>query len=345
MNIPEFSDQFNVLYNNVTSNQAPGLDEYEKSVFLTKSQDEVLKAYFDPRGNKFQEGFDGSEKRQIDFSMLMRTINITEITPITGVSLYPGMNVKHYRMPNDIFLYINETVSIGTGKNLVVVPISYTEYNRLMSKPFKRPLKNQAWRLINSGAGFQYVYTDYVSIANLLAAVIVEPEVELANADTFYSRINRQVITFEEAVGTDFFIKVNGKCITFAGDIIDNYIGAMYMTTVEKNDIQAFINTQTAATDTIIELIPGPNDAITSYIVRYVARPKPIILEDLSGSNVSLGGGFTEPMGCQLDPIIHEEILQRAVELAKAAYIGDLTSQVSLGQVSGTNMGVVANNR
>ena len=35
MTITEFSNQFDVLYNNITSNQAPGLNEYEKSVFLT----------------------------------------------------------------------------------------------------------------------------------------------------------------------------------------------------------------------------------------------------------------------------------------------------------------------
>jgi hypothetical protein len=39
------------------------LDEYEKSVFLTKAQDEVVKAYFSPKTNKSQEGFDGSEIR------------------------------------------------------------------------------------------------------------------------------------------------------------------------------------------------------------------------------------------------------------------------------------------
>ena len=55
------------------SNQAPGLDEYEKSVFLTKAQDEIVKNYFNPKGNKYQEGFDGNEKRQIDFSMIMRS--------------------------------------------------------------------------------------------------------------------------------------------------------------------------------------------------------------------------------------------------------------------------------
>ena len=74
----EFSNEFDVLYNNIMSNQAPGLDEYEKSVFLTKAQDEIVKSYFDPRKNKPQEGFDGNEKRQIDFSMLIVTETGTE---------------------------------------------------------------------------------------------------------------------------------------------------------------------------------------------------------------------------------------------------------------------------
>lgn len=33
----EMSDQFDLLYNNITSNQAPGLNEFDKSVFLTKA--------------------------------------------------------------------------------------------------------------------------------------------------------------------------------------------------------------------------------------------------------------------------------------------------------------------
>ena len=69
----ELSNEFDVLYNSITSNQAPGLDEYEKSVFLTKAQDEITKSYFNPKTNKTQEGFDGNEKRQIDFSMILRS--------------------------------------------------------------------------------------------------------------------------------------------------------------------------------------------------------------------------------------------------------------------------------
>ena len=44
----EFSNQFDLQFNNVASNQAPGLTEYEKSVFLTKAQNEIVKNYFSP---------------------------------------------------------------------------------------------------------------------------------------------------------------------------------------------------------------------------------------------------------------------------------------------------------
>ena len=65
MTTQEFSNEFDVLYNNIMSNQAPGIDDYEKSVFLTKAQLEILKNYFNPKGNKYQEGFDNSRMRVI----------------------------------------------------------------------------------------------------------------------------------------------------------------------------------------------------------------------------------------------------------------------------------------
>ena len=42
MNHLEFSSEFDILYNNIMSNTAPGLDEYEKSVFLTQAQEQLI---------------------------------------------------------------------------------------------------------------------------------------------------------------------------------------------------------------------------------------------------------------------------------------------------------------
>ena len=84
MTTQEFSNEFDVLYNNIMSNQAPGLDEYEKSVFLTKAQLEILKNYFNPKGNKYGQGFDEIAKRQIDFSTLITVAKPSQQTSVGG---------------------------------------------------------------------------------------------------------------------------------------------------------------------------------------------------------------------------------------------------------------------
>lgn len=240
MTTQEFSNEFDVLYNNVMSNQAPGLDEYEKSVFLTKAQSEILKNYFNPKGNKYQEGFDESEKRQIDFSTLVKAIEPTSYSGSSYVKFDDRSQL--YQMPKDILFVLNETAmnTVGGLTRLInIIPINFVEYSRIMSKPYKQPLKNQGWRLFQSTGGI-----DYIS-----------------------------------------------------------------------------------------EVIVKSNSTISKYKLRYVRRPSPIILVDLADaySNVSIEG-LTNISECELDVILHPEILQRAVELAKAAYTGDIKSIVELGQ-------------
>lgn len=232
----EFSNEFDVLYNNIMSNAAPGLNEYEKSVFLTKSQEEIVKNYFNPKGNKYGEGMDDSPKRQIDFSEL---IKVAQSTPSTTPPLTFDKRAKVFDWPSDLFIVINEAVSTNTGTKQVI-PISYAEYTRLMLKPYKEPLKYQAWRIIS---------------------------------------------TSSEKIST--------------------------------------------------ELIVNSNETIAEYLLRYIRRPAPIITADLSSeySNLTINGIGTISE-CELNPIIHQEILQRAVELAKAAYESDVKATIELGQRS-----------
>lgn len=243
MTTQEFSSEFDILYNNIMSNAAPGLDEYEKSVFLTKAQEEILKNYFNPKGNKYQEGFDDNEKRQIDFSSLVTVITI----PSYSNSQYIKIDDRSllFLMPNDMLFALNEVCEItenNINRLVNVVPISFIEYSRLISKPYKRPLKNQCWRLISSSS--------------------------------------------------------------------------------EKNRVFELI-------------LPFGSIVPDSYRIRYVSRPAPIILVDLSTEYPGLSiNGITSVTECELDPSIHYEILQRAVELAKSTYTGDLRTMVELGQRS-----------
>ena len=255
MTITEFSNQFDVLYNNITSNQAPGLNEYEKSVFLTKAQNEIVKNYFtaNSKGNNIGQGFDDSAKRQADFSCLMKTVSSSSTTNVPGTASSTAtitiggetrtvavnridFRSRIFYFPEDLFISINETLKVGSLNSvyLQVIPLRFDEYTRLMSKPYKRPLKNQAWRLINTSTVSGTTYTKFVEI-------ITPPE-------------------YDE---------------------------------------------------------PRSGTLSVLYAVRYIRKPQPIIVGDLDGLSIE---GIDTTSDCELDPILHEDILQRAVELAKVAW-------------------------
>ena len=63
----------------------------------------------------------------------------------------------------------------------------------------------------------------------------------------------------------------------------------------------------------VIELIS--KYTIQSYFVKYLSKPKPIILQDITDENLSINGE-TKRMGCELNTVLHRTILERAVALA-----------------------------
>lgn len=72
------------------------------------------------------------------------------------------------------------------------------------------------------------------------------------------------------------------------------------------------------SSNSVVEIIAHEN--LSSYHIRYVKAPKPIIVEDLTGGDFTgLGltiNGDTAVTECLLNSEIHREILNRAVELA-----------------------------
>ena len=151
MTIQEFSTEFDVLYSNITSNQAPGINEYEKSVFLTKAQSQLVNEYFNNRTDGVGGGFDGSQKRQYDFSGLIRTAklyNVNSFQERVGAIEKIDKRSKVFLFPQNYFLAVNEILSDDKWQ-YSVVPISYIEYQRLMLKPYNFPVKRAAWRLLS----------------------------------------------------------------------------------------------------------------------------------------------------------------------------------------------------
>ena len=57
----EFSSEFDILYNNIMSNKAPGLDDYEKSFFLTQAQEILVLTYYNGN-NSSKDSFEKTEE-------------------------------------------------------------------------------------------------------------------------------------------------------------------------------------------------------------------------------------------------------------------------------------------
>lgn len=157
MTLREFSIEFDVMYNNISSNQAPGLDEYEKSVFLTRAQNMLLKEYFSPLTDAHGGGFDGSRKRQYDFTPLIVAVapqfygTIKEEPQLAPYVLKENSQIFQLNHTYRFLLPLNERAVDADGKEYTVVPINYIEYQKLSSKPYKYPLKGLIWRVFFSG--------------------------------------------------------------------------------------------------------------------------------------------------------------------------------------------------
>lgn len=162
MTTQEFSDQFDILYNNIGSDQAPGIDEYEKSVFLTKAEKQLVREYFERTLNRAQTGFDDSIKRQYDFSSLIKTSKLYDITHHwNNDNLSLGQDTFNldgipFVLPLDYYLTVNELITDNNNNKYCVLPLTYEEYQLRQSKPFPFPNKREAWRIITNQRGVNY---------------------------------------------------------------------------------------------------------------------------------------------------------------------------------------------
>lgn len=378
MTLQEFSDQFDVLWNNIASNQAPGLNEYEKSVFLTKAQAQLVRDYFNRRVDGAEGGFDGSQKRQYDFSSLIRTKPLLEITSYANSVLSAGKidrRSKVFIFPQDYFLTVNEIISDDRWQ-YSVLPIDYAEYQRLMLKPYNFPVKRAAWRLITNRANYTCKVIVTLQSKSIINGYDTLPEYNKASSTIYFEGKNEMpmLLTCTQAdVGNGKFtislrLEAEGEGTISTGKELTQAIqegfkllgenpdtlanddsllvkAARYTNSfASANSVDNFVpqeidgDTGESLEDTYelnvkVEQLPtieiiGKFKGLLRYQLRYVKSLKPIILEDLTNYGDDLAiENITEATECELPVETHEEILERAVTLAKIAWQGGTAIQ------------------
>lgn len=152
MDVNELYEEFNLSYNNLGSNKAPGLDKYEISVYLTKSQDII-------EDNLYNE-FEHSEEARKKLSNMLMTVDLTVSNIVNNYKLFQDTSM--FELPEDLKYIINEKIKMGNNadkcirnKFVDVQPCSHDEVDRIIRNPF-RYNRNRALRLDTSVNGVKF---------------------------------------------------------------------------------------------------------------------------------------------------------------------------------------------
>lgn len=160
----ELSGRFDVLLNSYSQKANTGdissvidinLNEYEKSVFLTKAQEEVVVNLYNGK-NIYGDSFESTEeiRRYLDALVVTKTYNNSEaidaLEPTSDLE-----NTKVFPLPENIAFITLEKVTYSgeegkcslDGYSAKVYPITHDTYNTIKDNPFRGPTKYKALRL------------------------------------------------------------------------------------------------------------------------------------------------------------------------------------------------------
>ena len=157
MTCEEFSNEFDTLLNSYSNIEVFGktpstieLDEYEKSVFLTNAQEEIVIDLYNGK-NPFRDSFEKTEEIRRYLSDLIRTY-----TTSTKEKGYIGLSNKSvfFKLPDDLWFITYESVNLKDtelgcidGEGILVIPITQDEYHRIKRNPFRGSNERRALRL------------------------------------------------------------------------------------------------------------------------------------------------------------------------------------------------------
>jgi len=150
MTTQEFSNSFDTLlnsyarkasYGDSSSYQDINLDEYEKSLFLTEAQEQLVLTYYNGK-NSTLDSFEKTEELRRYLSNLVHT---AEVSPEENSeeSLLTS-NSQIFSLPDDLWFITYEAAKLGSSsdncvneKLIQVVPVTQDDLHRVLENPFK----------------------------------------------------------------------------------------------------------------------------------------------------------------------------------------------------------------
>lgn len=156
----EFSNGFDTMLNSYSATamfgeestkQSIALDEYEKSLLLTKAQNELVVSLYNGR-NPYGESFESTEELRRYLSNLVVEKYLKPIINTSGTPLGITSTSSFFTLPEDLWFITLESVILDNGKcrgetYMKVYPTKQDEYLNIKNNPFRGANDRRALRL------------------------------------------------------------------------------------------------------------------------------------------------------------------------------------------------------
>lgn len=222
MNVQEFSNSFDTLLqpyitkDNFGEQNNLAFDEYEKSIFLTKAQEQIVLELY--------QELEQSEEVRKYLSNLIRTDNYVPIGEQDETLI--NNNFKSYKVEisNDILFMIYEQCTLSDENNCIsnkivsVVPTIHDDLDKVLKNPFKSPNSRKVIRLdfdnkieLISKYSISNYKVRYLKKPNPIILVALEDNLSINNGDTKVSNGETNPILHERIVQRAVQLAVQSK--------------------------------------------------------------------------------------------------------------------------------------
>lgn len=158
MTTTEFSNEFDSLIRLYNSSNEELIkltfDEYEKSVLLTKAQEEIVIELYTGR-NSGQTSFEETEEQRRYLQSLVADATITPYTSNTNTVF--GTNSASCKLPRDTMFITFESVKVD-GNIASVYPTTQDELSKIVKNPFRGPSNNRVLRINSTNNTVELLY-------------------------------------------------------------------------------------------------------------------------------------------------------------------------------------------
>ena len=222
MNIQEFSNSFDTLLQPYIAKESfseqnnLAFDEYEKSIFLTKAQEQIVLELY--------QELEQSEEVRKYLSNLIKTDNYVPVGEQDETLI--NNNFKSYKVEinNDILFMIYEQCTLSDENNCInnkivsVVPTIHDDLDKVLKNPFKSPNSRKVIRLdfdnkieLISKYNISNYKVRYLKKPNPIILVALEDNLSINNGDTKVSNGETNPILHERIVQRAVQLAVQSK--------------------------------------------------------------------------------------------------------------------------------------